>query len=340
MRKILSVVLCLIIIGQINFADSSKISAWAEDDVQLVKELNLFDERMSGRYQSPITRADFAYLGVILYQTLTGKKVSAGDASFPDTTDSYVLKAKNLGIVSGYPDGTFAPDNYITRQEIAKLFTMTLQKSGITLERDDDFEFADDTEIMSWAKKYVYLARGAGFISGVEGNRFDSDAYATREQSLVMVKRIIAKYIPDLSKEQTYSSEDGLDIGDRAPEFSLKTSDKGNLSLSDFRGQAVVLVFVTPNFKICYQQLDIVSKLQDDYKNINFMVINIDEEEEFKLTKEQANLSILKSNQKTKNLYAIDAVPTTIVIASDGRIVDFHSGKISKEELMEILNDL
>lgn len=44
-------------------------------------------------------------------------------------------------------------------------------------------------------------------------------------------------------------------IGDKAPDFTLKSIDAKNISLSDFRGKAILVVFTSVNCKECEAQM-------------------------------------------------------------------------------------
>lgn len=52
---------------------------------------------------------------------------------FSDTTDPTILMAYELGIVSGYPDGTFRPDKPLTRQEFSRSFRTSAMPLRIIL---------------------------------------------------------------------------------------------------------------------------------------------------------------------------------------------------------------
>ncbi len=340
MKRFITNILILIILCTSAWAAPSKVSAWAEKDIDALIKLNILDKRMEERYQKPITRADFAYLAVLMHEIITGKKASVGEATFPDTTDPYVLKAKNIGIVNGYPNGNFVPNNYISRQEIAKLFVLTLQKAGVELKTEETFVFEDDSDIMSWAKPYVYIAYAEEIIKGVEKDKFAPNAYSTREQALVMLKRIIDKHadLENVKVEETGNK--GLEIGAKAPEFKLELDEDKSLSLSDYSGQAVVLLFVTPNFNICQEQIAILAEKQEQYNNINFIVLNIADTERDNQLTESKLLSIFVKDNEINELYKIESVPTTVIVGGDGKLVYYGSGKISGEDLDKILKDL
>jgi hypothetical protein len=65
-----------------------------------------------------ITREEFAEVAVKLYELYTGKKAEpAPSSTFTDTTNSEILKAYQLGIVSGIGNNIFAPKATSTREQ-------------------------------------------------------------------------------------------------------------------------------------------------------------------------------------------------------------------------------
>jgi len=163
-------------------------SDWAVPYVTAVaREPKLEVNRLLDGYQNRITRGEFAYLAVALYDYYTGSTPDAGQASFTDTTDPYVLAAKNAGIVSGYEDGTYRPNNEIRRDELATLFVNLFKVSKIKTQPADQSRFADDAIIQTWAKASVYIARTNGVVSGVGANHYDPAGTATREEAIIML---------------------------------------------------------------------------------------------------------------------------------------------------------
>lgn len=138
-------------------------------------------------YQNNISRSEFAYLGVKLYEYYTNHKLIIGNQSFKDINNEWVLKAKNAGIVNGYPDETYKPDNFIRRDELATLFVNILKAADVQYKIYSLELFNDDKDIPSWAKEHVYIAKSNNIIRGVGDNSFDPSGNATREQSLIML---------------------------------------------------------------------------------------------------------------------------------------------------------
>ena len=161
-----------------------------------------------------ITRAEFAAVSVRLYENLTGNTASpASESTFSDTSDPDVLKAYNIGAVNGMPDGRFAPDSNLTREQMATMLTRVLKSAfieGWSLETDAQYTlnftqpapFVDDADISDYARTSVYFMVAYEIITGMPGNLFApraatpaqqaaNYAVATREQALAISVRIV-----------------------------------------------------------------------------------------------------------------------------------------------------
>ena len=106
-----------------------------------------------------------------------------------------------LGVISGYPDGSFKPDGTITRAEFATLlvnaFKMSPQSGKI---------FADTTG--HWAKDYIATAAASGLVSGYDTNTFGPDDLITREQIAVMIVKALS--LTMISEETTFSDDSAV----------------------------------------------------------------------------------------------------------------------------------
>ncbi len=86
----------------------------------------------------------------------------------------------STGAVSGYPDGTFRPDNSITRAEFA-----TVLAKGFKLPAGQGKVFEDTAG--HWAKDYIAAVYAAGIIEGYSQQQFGPDDMITREQMAIMI---------------------------------------------------------------------------------------------------------------------------------------------------------
>ena len=110
--------------------------------------------------------------------------------SFADTDDSAVLAANALGIVNGYGDGSFGPENSITRQEAAAILTRTAQVLGLPQDGADISGFTDLSQIGEWARDSVAVCKALGVMYGTSDTTFDPRSPYTREQCVVTINRL------------------------------------------------------------------------------------------------------------------------------------------------------
>lgn len=89
----------------------------------------------------------------------------------------------DLGIVTGNPDGSFAPEHPITRAEIV---TVLVRALGLT---DQGGGAAFDDIGSHWAKSYISIAASNGLVNGKSGNSFAPEDCLTREELAVMLAR-------------------------------------------------------------------------------------------------------------------------------------------------------
>ena len=126
----------------------------------------------------------------VLYN-LAGKP-SANSAGFSDVDsnswyfDAVSWAAQN-GIVSGIGDNLFAPDNDITREQMAVILFNYAKSTGIELSFVRDVvPFADAEEISSWAIEALDAMYAAGILSGKGDGIFDPKSTATRAEVATM----------------------------------------------------------------------------------------------------------------------------------------------------------
>jgi hypothetical protein len=131
-----------------------------------------------------------------------------------------VLRLVSLGVVGGYEDGTFRPENGITREEFAKMVVLA---AGLEPDAAPELTFADTEEIAEWARGYVSAAVRAGIIQGVGDNRFAPKDPVTRAQAATMIMRALGQV--EASGELTF--EDAESIPEWAKAAILKAVEKG-----------------------------------------------------------------------------------------------------------------
>lgn len=113
---------------------------------------------------------------------------------FSDTKDINISKLVNAGIIDGISDTEFAPDDYLTREQAAKIFMYMGNKYGVLDDIVSETKFVDDADISDWAYEAVYLMQGNGIMNGYEDGGFRPYIFLTKEQSIAMLYRFLHKF--------------------------------------------------------------------------------------------------------------------------------------------------
>ncbi|WP_276352301.1 S-layer homology domain-containing protein [Cohnella caldifontis] len=108
---------------------------------------------------------------------------------FPDLAghpaEKEIAKAVELGLVSGYPDGTFRPNGGVTRAEFASM----LMRGVKPLDDGAPLTFTDKDDIGAWAVKPVQQAVKLGIIAGYSDGTFRPNASISHAEMVSMVVR-------------------------------------------------------------------------------------------------------------------------------------------------------
>ena len=136
-----------------------------------------------------ITRAEYCQILMGAINALNAKGESTF-ADVPSTAWYYnaVSVASQLGIVSGYGDGNFGPNDLITRQDMALMTYKTAKIMNKSLEPvNAEITFEDSHEIADYAFEAVMTLQKAGIINGMTDTTFEPHSNATRAQSAKVI---------------------------------------------------------------------------------------------------------------------------------------------------------
>ena len=104
----------------------------------------------------------------------------------------YIEWASKNNIVNGVGNGRFAPDQSITREQMAVIMQNYAKVIGFTLPKVHvENTFADSTKINTYAKEAVKQMQMAGVISGKNSNLFDPQGTATRAEVSAVLRRFV-----------------------------------------------------------------------------------------------------------------------------------------------------
>ena len=99
-----------------------------------------------------------------------------------DVVDTLV----SLGVINGYTDGSFKPNDTVTRAEMAKMiYVLRTGNSDASAYNDDKTTFTDIKG--HWARGYVKYCQSLGIIAGVSATQFKPDANVTAQEAAKML---------------------------------------------------------------------------------------------------------------------------------------------------------
>ena len=140
-----------------------------------------------------------------------------------------------------------------------------------------------------------------------------------------------------------------IEIGQQAPEFSLHDSDKNKVSLSDFKGKNILILFFPQAFTgVCAKELCTVRDDISRYSNVNAQVLGISVDSVFTLGKykeeQQFNFPLLSDFNKDVSA-AYGSLYTEWILDMKGvrkrsAFVINKDGKVCYAEVLESAGDM
>jgi hypothetical protein len=164
---------------------------WAETQINQWADKGLATGYEDGSFkpEQAVTRAEF----VTLVNRAFGIASEEGEAGFADVAPGQwyyesITAAKAAGYISGYPDGTFKPNQNISRQEAAVVLARLLQLEQTT---EDVSQFTDAAQIPAWSSAAIAASAKAGLIKGYPDGTFNATRSITRAETVVVLDRAL-----------------------------------------------------------------------------------------------------------------------------------------------------
>ena len=167
--------------------------AWYADAVTYVRDNGL----MSGTSDTTFTPGGTMTRGMLvttLYRMAGSPSLENEDLGYPFADvpgDAWyadgVYWARLAGVVGGYSEDQFGPDDPVTREQIAAI----LWRYAGSPAAESGTDFADEGSISAYATQAVDWARANGIVNGVEDNRFLPQSSATRAQVATILRNYL-----------------------------------------------------------------------------------------------------------------------------------------------------
>ncbi len=172
---------------------------WAQRDIEIMAARHIAAGVTENTFnpEGQVTRAEFT---AFLIRTLGIDEIKPAQNRFPDVQPGAwyygaVEAAAPAGLVAGYEDGGFRPEQAISRQEMAAMLTRALAYAGKQVDVSGRVDvilakFSDNTAIGAWARTSAAVAVEAGLIVGRTSTTFVPLGNATRAETVVVLKRL------------------------------------------------------------------------------------------------------------------------------------------------------
>lgn len=174
-----------------GFSDVSG-SSWAGDAIDFVSARGIFSGTGGGAF-SPDSAVTRGMLAVALHSLENNPDYTRGSA-FTDVGNTWYTDAVHWvaeqGIISGYGDGQYGPEDHVTREQLA---VMLWRYAGSPAATDRELRFADADKASSYALEALRWAEENGIISGSGSGQLMPQGPATRAQTAQMLMNFIQK---------------------------------------------------------------------------------------------------------------------------------------------------
>lgn len=188
----------VVVENKVVFTDTNDVKAWAGRQIEVVAAKGIIEGRGEGQYDpnARVTRAEFAKMiakavgidGVIASENFS-------DVGAEDWFQPYVAAVQEWGIVNGRSATEFAPNEPITRAEMATMIARALQQvkgfDGPVDAQASLNAFADAASIHASLQSGVAFAVDNEIVIGFEDGSFGPNEYTTRAQAAVMIYRAL-----------------------------------------------------------------------------------------------------------------------------------------------------
>ena len=177
-----------------NYTDVS-VSDWFDEAVQYVSAKNLMQGVSETEFapNAPLTRAMFVTILHRMENTPEAQPSSFTDVANDAWYAKAVSWAKANGIVNGVTDTEFAPDETITREQMAAVLYRYAGVKGYDLTAEGELAYADKKDISDYAASAILWMTNKQIMSGDSDVTFAPKNTATRAQAAAVFMRISEK---------------------------------------------------------------------------------------------------------------------------------------------------
>jgi hypothetical protein len=164
----------------VSFSDLGDAS-WATQAITALASKGAINGYEDGTFKpnQSVTRAEFTKMLMGAFNMVVPEDAVVAAVPYTDvTTDAwyyrYLYYATQIGIIDGYEDGTFRPNNLVSRQEMAVIVYRMANYTGTALTAVNAAKTFDDAyEIADWAAEAISVLQQAGVINGTSDTTYE-----------------------------------------------------------------------------------------------------------------------------------------------------------------------
>lgn len=170
---------------------------WSKDAVNDMASRLIIINPESFDPNKAITRADFAeYIvrALGLYRVGSTHENKFKDVSATDDRTLAILIASEYGIVTGYIDATFRPDQQITREEAMAMYQRAMKVTKLTGSDTNRYQrYTDFMKVSDWAANYVKEVLAAHVFNGTSATNISPESNLTYAEAAQAIKNLLVE---------------------------------------------------------------------------------------------------------------------------------------------------
>ena len=178
------------LIGSASLAFTDTVGHWGDSIAKSLSHAEVISGYPDGGFRpdNNITRAEASKLICgILEDELIAYDGAFNDLDENDWSSKYIATLNSKGVAGGYGDGSFKPNNNITRAEFAKMVNAVLSNEGALSNNTQSFGDLSN----HWANSSVSSLAGNSLVNGYEDGSFRPDNNITRAEASAIVYKSI-----------------------------------------------------------------------------------------------------------------------------------------------------
>ncbi len=186
---VLIVCLMLSSVSLVSAASADVKGHWAEPTINSWTSQGFVKGYEDGTFRPEVkvNRQEFTAFVNRSFSFVAHAAIDFSDVTATDWSYSDISKAKAVGYISGYPDGTFGPKKEISRQEAAVIIANLLE---LKISSSADL-FVDAKNSAAWSKSAIGAVNDQGIMVGYPDGTFRPEQSVTRAETVVLLDRAL-----------------------------------------------------------------------------------------------------------------------------------------------------